>query len=435
MSSLIDAFNNFIKSLQPQEVGQLNLRSCLGCSFHKVFKNDHFCCQVQPPSKIFNPYDAQLCIYYTPETATTGQITKAERETQSSQLDLIKLINCINLIDRITLIDAITSITNIANIASLDLIDRISLIDNLTNVGTLNLLNTVNLIKSISSIDSITNIGSITSIDRIKKIDDIQWSPSSINAFINGGFEGSDYAGTLFGWNYVNFALSDYGHNSAWSAKCTNLLNPAIGQSFHVPINSNYVTLLSFMVSAALNATFWYLLYYSDGTYTNAQLTKTADGWELFSVVPTANKFIVRFYIYSPSTTDFYVDDFVLNVESTVAQINRTKLKAQTEREDLISLGSVASPNAGGVQVVAASGSLKIKVYDAEYEGLVNGLHCFYFGTTTAITARRFLTRSTLGVNSKTFVQPRIGNAGDALYLYSFPSETNMPYDLGYVQE
>jgi len=95
MSSLIDAFNNFIKSLQPQEVGQLNLRSCLGCSFHKEILKDHFCTQVQPPSKIFNPYDAQLCIYYTPETATTGPMTKAERETQSSKLDVVKQVETI----------------------------------------------------------------------------------------------------------------------------------------------------------------------------------------------------------------------------------------------------------------------------------------------------------------------------------------------------
>lgn len=43
-----------------------------------------------------NPYDAQLCIYYTPETATTGQITKAERETQSSKLDFIERIGRID---------------------------------------------------------------------------------------------------------------------------------------------------------------------------------------------------------------------------------------------------------------------------------------------------------------------------------------------------
>jgi hypothetical protein len=49
----------------------LGLRSCKGCSFRKTLKNDDFCTQVQPPSKILNPYDAQLCIFYTPEQATT----------------------------------------------------------------------------------------------------------------------------------------------------------------------------------------------------------------------------------------------------------------------------------------------------------------------------------------------------------------------------
>ncbi len=72
----------------------------------------HFCTQVQPASTINNVYDAQLCIYYTPEQATTGQITQAERATQSSQVDLIKLIN---LIDEITKIIEIVEISKIKN--------------------------------------------------------------------------------------------------------------------------------------------------------------------------------------------------------------------------------------------------------------------------------------------------------------------------------
>lgn len=118
-----------------------------------------------------------------------------------------------------------------------------------------------------------------------------------------------------------------------------------------------------------------------------------------------------------------------------VAQATRANLKVQPEREDLVSLGGVASPNAAGVQIVAASGSLKPKVYDCEYEVLAAGLHYFYFGTTTTATTKRFLTRSTKGVNSKSFVQPRIGEAGDGIYLYSAVSETDMPYDLGYALE
>lgn len=118
-----------------------------------------------------------------------------------------------------------------------------------------------------------------------------------------------------------------------------------------------------------------------------------------------------------------------------VAQATRTNLKTQPEREDLVSLGGVASPNAAGVQILAPSGQLKPKVYDCEYEVLAAGLHYFYFGTSTAATTKRFLTRTTVGVNSKSFVQPRVGEAGDGIYLYSAVAETNMPYDLGYVLE
>lgn len=119
----------------------------------------------------------------------------------------------------------------------------------------------------------------------------------------------------------------------------------------------------------------------------------------------------------------------------TPEQATRTSLKIQPEREDLVSLGGVASPNAAGAQILAPSGSLKPKVYDCEYEVLAAGLHYFYFGTTTTATTKRFLTRSTVGVNSKSFVQPRVGAAGDGIYLYSAVSETNMPYDLGYALE
>ena len=119
----------------------------------------------------------------------------------------------------------------------------------------------------------------------------------------------------------------------------------------------------------------------------------------------------------------------------TAQQTTRTSMTVKPEREDLISLGGVASPSAAGVQIVAPNGTKKPKVYDCEYEVLAAGLHYFYFGTTTTPTTKRFLTRQTVGVNSKSFVQPRVGEAGDGIYLYSAVAETNMPYDIGYVLE
>ena len=123
------------------------------------------------------------------------------------------------------------------------------------------------------------------------------------------------------------------------------------------------------------------------------------------------------------------------NSIGAVTQGTRTSLKVQPEREDLVSLGGVVSPNNNGAQIVAPSGQLKPKVYDAEYEAIVAGLHYFYFGTSTAATARRFLTRQTVGVNSKSFVQPRVGNAADGIYLFSAVSDPSIPYDIGYTLE
>lgn len=104
-------------------------------------------------------------------------------------------------------------------------------------------------------------------------------------------------------------------------------------------------------------------------------------------------------------------------------------------RDDTISLGATASPNGAGVQIVAGTAGQKIKVFDAGFEILAEGVHFFYFGTTTSPTTKRFLTSRLEGTFHQTFVNPRVGDAGDNLYLYSAVSETDMPYDIGYVKE
>jgi hypothetical protein len=285
MSSLIDAFNNFVKSLQPQEVGQLNLRSCLGCSFHKEILKDHFCTQVQPPSKIFNPYDAQLCIYYTPETATTGQITKAERETQSSQLDLIKRIN---------LIDLITAITNIANIASLDLIDRITLIDSITSIGT---------------------IGEIT------RIKDAPFYRENIIA--NYNFQTGDLTGwhptgsptVKYNGGYLSFTgfyvLSLKGHGPS---------GDAVGQALSRPVLTNDVVSIYILArTVAGNYTLIYRLLYTDGTLTDTNCACTVN-WTSFTITPTANKTLAGITLISPWDVgcEIYVDNTAIIVAERI---------------------------------------------------------------------------------------------------------------------
>jgi hypothetical protein len=113
----------------------------------------------------------------------------------------------------------------------------------------------------------------------------------------------------------------------------------------------------------------------------------------------------------------------------------RTDMPVQPEREDITSKGGTVSPNNAGVEIVAPVAGKKVKVYDAGYEVGAAGLHYFYFGTSTTATTKRFMVASTTGTRYKTFVQPRIGAEGDGLYLFSAVAETNMPYDVGYVQE
>jgi len=107
----------------------------------------------------------------------------------------------------------------------------------------------------------------------------------------------------------------------------------------------------------------------------------------------------------------------------------------QRTREDLVSLGGTVSPNGAGVVIIAGVSGQKIKVYDAGYHGALDGLHYFYFGSDTTPTTKRFCTTNLKGLIHKTFAQPRISGAGEGLYLFSSVPETNMPYDVGFVQE
>lgn len=119
----------------------------------------------------------------------------------------------------------------------------------------------------------------------------------------------------------------------------------------------------------------------------------------------------------------------------SVEQTNRSNLKVQFEREDVISHGGVASPNNAGVEIVPGTAGQKIKVYDAGFHAGVDGLHYFYFGTSTTPTTKRFCTINKAGLIHKTFVSPRVGDAGDSLYIFSSVAETDLPYDVGYVKE
>jgi len=121
------------------------------------------------------------------------------------------------------------------------------------------------------------------------------------------------------------------------------------------------------------------------------------------------------------------------NLKMEPTQTTRTNLTVMPEREDATNLGGTVSPNNAGVQIVAPSGSLKPKVYDAGYHAGISGLHYFYFGTSTTATTRRFCTLNSTGLIHKTFVTPRVGNAADGIYLFASVSDPNIPYDLNYV--
>jgi len=127
----------------------------------------------------------------------------------------------------------------------------------------------------------------------------------------------------------------------------------------------------------------------------------------------------------------------------TAQQTTRTSLTVMPERQDLTTYGAAITIVTGGtpVQVLATSGSTKIKVYDfAIAHAVLNSFVYFYFGTSTTPTSRIFGSGQSANITgasftlSKSLVQPRVSNAGDALYLYASVAGT-YNVDLGYVQE
>jgi len=126
----------------------------------------------------------------------------------------------------------------------------------------------------------------------------------------------------------------------------------------------------------------------------------------------------------------------------TPIQTTRTNLTVKPEREDLTSYAALISPNGAGVQLIAGSGSLKIKVKKWGYQSTVAGQHFFYFGTSTTAptlsatpTAKVFGVQFTAGTYRQTSTDPDVGAAGDGLYFYSANAESNMTVEWQSVQE
>ena len=300
-----------------------------------------------------NPYDAQLCIYYTPETATTGPITKAERETQSSKLDFI---------------------------------------------------------------------------ERIGKIDDVETklSPIKNSAFL------ADFTGWL---NIAPAQITIEDDNILFLKRVRLYMNcPSLTQFLWADTNK-YDKLCFWAFKPTVGgANIEAEIHYSDGTFSTEAKVLT-NMWHEYVISLAANKIVSQIGFYDLGGICYLVLPQLVET-SSVLQATRTNLLVKPEREDLVTIGGLVNltPSVGSV-VVEGSAGKKVKVYDAEYEALADGVHCFYFGTNGTVTTKAFLYAKTKGKNSKTLVQPRIGASGDGLYIWSAVAETAMAYDLGYVQE
>ena len=334
-------------------------------------------------------------------------------------------------------LDVAPSLTLWQNINELSLVDVITKVVEVTTLKTLEKLIELTLLKKIEQINPSgtenVRIDRIFNIDLIKRIDQVTDVNVRSTTFLrNVGFELGDF--TFWGnTDYVSISTvekysGDYGVKNSWSgsAAAADLWQYVIG----FPVSDFvelYVWAKNVIGSDAKIKVFW---YYDDATTTSESIGLTA-GWKKYRSVPASKgKRVIGFGVCNDSsvgvTGDIFYDDFLL------IELPHTKVLL---REDIISKGDIVSPNGAGACLIEGIAGKKIKVYDAEYEAGVDGLHCFYFGTSTALTSKQFLCASTKGKNSKTFVQPGVGGVGEGLYLYSINAETNMPCDFGYVLE
>jgi hypothetical protein len=419
------------------------------------------------------------------------RITLIDAITDISNIASIDLIDRITLIDTIT---AITNIANIASLDLIDLITRIALIDRITLIDTITSIGSIGSMTLLDRITQIDKIHPDTSPIG-EQMTNGGFETGDLTGWTSGGTVvvgmGSPHTGvygcltddfpilpwieqdiaTLRGYsipveNITSFSL--WACEDSGTGNFTVLITYSDATTTNIPLNTilgiyEEFDLLPYLdttkevskinistTNSGMSYKIWFddISLVADAAHTVIDRVKKIDSMPAITGTVTVanldvllstraleaggNLAAILAQLDSKTSTLFKATQNIGNTTFGATQATRTSLKVQPEREDIVSLGGVASPNAAGVQIVAASGSLVPKVYDAEYEGLADGLHYFYFGTDTNPTTKRFLSRNTKGVNSKTFVQPRVGAAGDGIYLYASVSETNMPYDLGY---
>lgn len=319
-------------------------------------------------------------------------------------------------------------------------VDEITLVDVIAWITTIQTVQEITNIKNVESIDVIDLITKISEIAKITSIETIGTMPDPTPK----GSEGIAFKQRTAGagsWvtptahetptDWVNPANA-YDDNEA--SKATYVVPPYSFSPFlvltHSALTSNKVR---YMVKFAFNVD---VDVFKDGQWVHVIYGPCEDGvWiEWGFNQGSVTKIRIRFWndTYLEKEAWIYEVDFWTVTTTGGEMIVDATL---TLREDLTSYGSVKTSSGAGTIVVAGTAGQNIKVYDGGYESGVDCIHFFYFGTSTTPTTKRFLSSGTKGCFHKTFVQPRVGEAGDTLYLYSLDADTNMPVDVGYVKE
>jgi len=406
-----------------------------------------------------SPEDAQ-------ERATErpfGVLSKIQKIDQTDLIKLVETIQKINQIDNIANLGTINQLNTVQQISKInpqgsynvviDLINRIAQVDTIStvnqinNLGTLNQLNTIQQINKInpsatenvvidrvakiSQIDNITNLESISNVGTINKINEITKIKSGMvvsELISNPRFE----TGDLSGW-IVYTGSPSIDPNVTWYGM-PSLKMPAnshIGHFLNQGCYGYEIYLFGAVRSDTSDGYIRIYLVFSDLTSESfIWQVSGANAWYYFNSQGSVAKPVIRISIYNPyvGTTTWLSGFVALKAIQTIRQTDRTNLKVQIEREDLITK-SWDLPSGTTTLLNAVSGKMHI-IYGWDYEVDADGETGFV--ATIGGTTVKFGRRKTKGVHALTLIHPIICDMNTAL---AFQSAGNTSLSLRYITE
>jgi hypothetical protein len=302
---------------------------------------------------------------------------------------------------------------------------QISTVDFIGLIDWINTIKTIDTIKTINLINELNAVGTINRISEIGKIASGIVVPELIT---NPRFETGDLSGWLV---YAGSPSVD--SNIKWY-DLPSLKLPANSEVWHILNQGCYgdeVYLYGAVRSSASDGYVFVRLVFSDFTKESfLWQVSGANTWYYFRSQGSTAKPVVRIEIanYYEGTTTWVSGFVVLKAIQTVKQMDRTNLKVQIEREDLITKSWDLT--SGTTTLLSAVSGKRHKIYGWDYEVDADGTTEFI--ATIGGATVKFGRRKTKGVHALTLIHPIICDVNTAL---TFQSAGNTSLSLRYITE